>query len=69
MSSGHGFDIGRRRISPGQEFVDAVLRVIVDDLGYDVGEIRMWLDADELAGHDQRCDHGPILSAAVGTDE
>jgi hypothetical protein len=41
----------------------------VDDLGEDVGEIGVRIDAAQLAGFDQRRDYGPVLAAAVGTGE
>ena len=37
----------------------------LDDAGDDVGEVGVRLDADELAGFDQRSDHRPMLAAAV----
>ena len=41
----------------------------VDDLGDDVGEIGVRIDAAELAGLDQRRDDRPVLAAAVGAGE
>ena len=45
------------------------MRVAVDDAGDDVGEIAVRLDADQLAGLDERGDHGPMLGTAVGAGE
>jgi hypothetical protein len=67
--SGHGFEFGRRDIGPRQQIVDPAVRVAVDDLGEDVGEIAERLDAVELAGLDQRGDDGPVLGATVGAGE
>ncbi len=41
----------------------------VDDLGEDVGEVGVRVDAAELAGLDQRRDDRPVLAAAVGASE
>ena len=41
----------------------------VDDLGDDVGEISVGIDAVEFAGFDQRCDDRPILGTAIGAGE
>jgi hypothetical protein len=41
----------------------------VDDLGNDVGQIGLRIDATEFAGLDQRSDDGPVLTAAVGAGE
>jgi hypothetical protein len=43
--------------------------VTVDDAGYNVGEVGMRLDAEELAAFDQRSDDRPMLGAAVGAGE
>ena len=56
-------------VGPGQKFVDAGLRMAVDDPGEDVGEVGLRVDAVELAGLDERGDDGPVLSAAVGAGE
>jgi hypothetical protein len=39
--------------------------VPVDDIGDDVGEIDVWVDAIEVAGLDQRCDDSSMLAAAI----
>jgi hypothetical protein len=41
----------------------------VDDLGNDVGEIGVGIDAAQLAGFDERGDGGPMRSSGVGTCE
>src|SRR5215469_5086619 len=69
MFSGHVSERGCGGIGPGQEFVEAALRMAVDDAGDDVGEVGVRIDADKLAGFDQRSDHGPVLGTAVGTGE
>ena len=69
MFSGHGLEVGSGGIGPGQELVDAAVGVAVDDAGDDVGEVGVRLDADELAGLDQRGDDRPVLGAAVGAGE
>jgi hypothetical protein len=42
--------------------------MVVDDLGDDVGEIRMGFDIAQLAGFDQRGDDSPVLAATVRRD-
>ena len=56
-------------IGPGQQLVDPAVGMAVDDLGDDVGEIGLRIDAAEFAGLDQRGDDGPVLAAAVGAGE
>jgi hypothetical protein len=43
-------------IGPRQEVVDLAVKVSVDELGDDLCEVGLRLDADELAGLDQRGD-------------
>src|ERR1700687_5301054 len=50
---------------PGQEFVQTRSRPKIDQLGEDVGQVGLRLDAAELAGLDQRSDAGPILRALI----
>jgi hypothetical protein len=45
----------------GEEFVEAALRVAVDDAADDVGQVVVGLDVDELAGLDQGSDDGPTF--------
>ena len=54
---------------PGQELVDPVDRMIVSDASEDVSEIRLWVDAVQLAGLDQRGVDCPVLGAAIGSCE
>src|SRR5215213_10610681 len=51
--SGHGLEVWRGRVGPGQELVEPALRVAVDDPGEHVGQIGLRLDAHQLAGLDQ----------------
>ena len=51
------------RVGPWQQIVESALRVALDDAGDDLSEVGVWLDADELAGLDQRGDHRPMLAA------
>ena len=69
MFSGHGLEIGRGRIAPGQELTEAAVWVSGDDALDHVGQVAVRLDAGELAGLDQGCDHGPVLGAAVVAGE
>lgn len=50
MFSGHVPEGLCSRIGPRQEFVDAAIGMIVDDLGDDIGQVGVWFDTDELAG-------------------
>jgi len=50
---------------PGHEFVQTGGRPEIDQLGEDVGQIGLRLDAAELAGLNQRSDAGPILCALI----
>src|ERR1700722_4831638 len=52
-------------IGPWQQIVDLAVRVTVDDLCDDVGEVGVRFDAHEFAGLDQRGDDGPMRAAAV----
>lgn len=67
--SGRGFDFWRGAIGPGQQLVEAALRMALDDASDDVGEIAERLDAAELAGLDQRSNDGPMLGATIGAGE
>lgn len=40
-------------VGPGEEFVDAIVEMPVDDLGDEVGEVGLWIDAGELTGLDR----------------
>jgi hypothetical protein len=56
-------------VVPGEKFIDAGLRMAVDDPGEDVGEVGLGIDAVELASLDERGDDGPMFSAAIGAGE
>ena len=59
-----GLDVGE-----GQKLVDAAHGMSGDELGQDVGEVGVGIDVVELAGGNQRGEHGPVLGAAVGPGE
>ena len=59
-----GLDVGE-----GQQLVDAAHGMSGDELGEHVGEIGLGIDVVELAGLDERGEHGPVLAAAVGPGE
>src|SRR5262245_64260503 len=50
---------------PRHQFVQTGGRPEIDELGEDVGQIGLRLDAAELAGLDQRSDAGPVLRALI----
>ena len=41
----------------------------LDDAGYDIGDVALRVDAVQLAGLDERGEHGPVLAAAFGAGE
>ena len=55
--------------SPRQQFVEAVDRVSVDHAREHVMDIGVGFDVVELAGLNQRTEHGPTLAAAIATRE
>jgi hypothetical protein len=59
----------RGGIGPGQEFVDAAVRMAVDDFADQISEIGVRIDAVEFAGLDQRSNDRPMFAAAVGAGE
>jgi hypothetical protein len=67
--SGHGFGWRRGGVDPGQQFVDGAIWIGVYDLGEDVGEVGVRVNAVELARLDQRGDDSPVFAAAVGAGE
>jgi hypothetical protein len=69
MFSGHGLESWLGGIGPRQEFVEAALRMAIDDAGDDVRQVAVGLDADKLTGFDERSDDGPMLGAAVRAGE
>ena len=54
---------------PWQEFVETIDRMCVDHAREHVAQIGVRFDAVQLAGCDQRADHGPALAAAVAACE
>ena len=66
---GHVLEHRGNGIGPWQQIVDLAVRVTVDDLCDDVGEVDVRFDAREFAGLDQRGDDGPMLAAAVRASE
>ena len=65
MFSGHVPERRCARIGPRQQFVDLAVWMAVHDLRHDVGEIVVRFDIAQLAGFDQRSNHGPVLTAAI----
>src|SRR4051794_2093164 len=60
---------GCGRIGPGQELVETALGMAVDDAADHVGQVGPGLDADQLAGLNQRRNHRPVLGSAVRARE
>src|SRR3954469_25217910 len=57
---------GCGRIGPGQELVETALGMAVDDAADHVGQVvGPGLDADQLAGLNQRRNHRPVRGSAV----
>src|ERR1700686_5270741 len=50
---------------PGHEFVDAIIRPAVYELGEDVCEISLRIDAVQFCRLDQRCETCPVDRALV----
>ena len=69
MFSGHVPEGVRGGIAPRQQIIDLAIGMAVDDFGDDLGEVIAWFDVAELAGLDQRGDHGPMFAAAIGAGE
>ncbi len=55
----------RRGPVPGEEVVEAGVWPEIDEAGENVGQVRVGIDAVELAGLDQRSDAGPAFRAVV----
>lgn len=53
----------------GRRSSGTAVRVAGDDAGNDVGQVGIWVDAEELASFHEGRDHGPVLGAAVGAGE
>jgi hypothetical protein len=69
MLSGAGGCHGEfRREVPGQEFLDAVDRMI-GDAGQHVSEIGFGIETVEFGAADQGVDRGGALAAGIGTGE
>ena len=69
LFSGHRFENWHGRVGPWQQVVETALRMALNDASGDVGEIGVRLDADELAGLDQRGDHRPVFAPGVRAGE
>ena len=52
-------------MGPGRELVETALGMAVDDAADHVGQVGPGLDADQLAGLNQRRDHRPVRGSAV----
>jgi hypothetical protein len=50
---------------PRQEIVELLHRPAIDELGEDVGEVGLRIDAVELRSFDQRCEACPVDRALV----
>src|SRR4051795_162571 len=62
---GRGLEGGCGRIGPGQELVEAALGMAGDDAADHVGQVGSRLDADQLAGLNQRRNHRPVRGPTV----
>ena len=58
-----------RRFSPGQQFAEAAVGPVVDELGPHIGQIGLRIDALQFACLDQRGEHCPVFGALVATGE
>jgi len=56
-------------IAPGQQLIDAALRVPGDDAADDAGDVGLRVDVVELGGLDERGEDRPVLGTAVGPGE
>ena len=50
---------------PWQQLIDVLLFVSIDDGCEDAGQVAVRFDLVQLAGLDQRREHGPVLCASV----
>jgi hypothetical protein len=55
--------------SPRQELVEFLDGPAIDELGEDIGQIGLRVDAVKLGGLDQRCEAGPVDSTVVVAGE
>jgi hypothetical protein len=56
--------VGSARIDgpgPREQFGEAAIGPVVDELGQHVGEVGLWVDAVQLARLDQRGEHRPVF--------
>src|SRR5439155_7318481 len=51
--------------SPGQQFVELLHRPAIDELGEDVGEVGLWIEAVKLRGLDERSQARPVGCALI----
>jgi hypothetical protein len=65
LCSSHSFERIGADEGSGQKIVDRAVGMVVDDLGEDVGELVVGVDATQFAGFDQRRVDRPVLAAAI----
>lgn len=65
MFSGHGLGFWLLGAGPRQQVVELTVRVAIDDLGDDVGQIGKWLNVIELGRFDERGDGRPVFDPGV----
>src|SRR3954452_9208386 len=54
---------------PGQQFAEAAVWPVIDELGEHVSQVGMRIDAMQFAGLDQRGEHGPVFCPFIRTGE
>jgi DNA invertase Pin-like site-specific DNA recombinase len=54
---------------PGQQFAEAAVGPVIDELGQHVGQVGMRIDAVQFARLDQRGEHRPVFRPVVRTSE
>src|SRR3954464_9203742 len=54
---------------PGQQFAEAAVWPVIDELGQHVSQVGMRIDAMQFAGLDQRGEHGPVFCPFVRTSK
>src|SRR3954447_21735385 len=54
---------------PGQQFAEASVGPVVDELGQHVGQVSMRIDAVQFAGLNQRCEHRPVFRPFIRAGE
>src|SRR5438270_7168784 len=55
--------------APGQQFAETTVGPVIDELGQQVGQVSMRIDAMQFAGLDQRGEHGPVFCPFVAARE